>query len=111
MKSVRVQVTNTLLYFLYGLAACNSVEVKQNEEGQYEYSFISRDELAFMRCCEEIGCMLKSTSGALTLKTVCTQPFYELLYHEAIRLFCFLLDSVLPREAGSSCSEFSTLHA
>ena len=73
---VLVQVTNTLLYFLYSLAACNSVEVKQKEDqsegNQNEYSFVSRDELAFVRCCESIGCALKSTSGALTLKTVCT---------------------------------------
>ena len=73
------QLTDNLRYFLYGLVACNSVEIKVKDAGN-EYSFISRDELAFVRCAEEIGCALKSTSGALTVKTIqCFQETLELI--------------------------------
>ena len=62
----------------------------RNAEDQNEYSFVSRDELAFVRCCESIGCALKSTSGALTLKTVCTAlPFAAALLCYAVFLFRF----------------------
>ena len=63
------QVTENLRYFLYGLVACNSIEVKVKDDGN-DYVFISRDELAFVRCAKEIGCTLKNTSGALTIKTI-----------------------------------------
>ena len=79
LRSHTRQLTDQLRYFLYGLVACNSVEVKEKDGGN-EYSFISRDELASVRCAEEIGCALKSTTGALTVKTIqCFQETRDLI--------------------------------